>query len=113
METQPVDEIKTQLGRTATFTWLGGGVLLFVADGGFGNLISLRALLFLGVGMLVAAFLVGLASYKLFLKLADSAALSAGAGGAREAILRSYRQSQIANVALGLVSVLCVYASLF
>ena len=63
--------------------------------------------------MFVAAFLVGLASYKLFLKLADRAALATGADGAREAILRSFRQSQIASVALGLVFVLWVYASFF
>lgn len=113
METQPIDAIKAQLGRTATFTWLGGGALLLLADGGFDSLISLRALLFLGVGMFVAAFLVGLASYKLFLKLADSAALTAGSDGYHEAILRSFRQSQIAGVALGLIFVLWVYASFF
>lgn len=113
MEIQPVDEIKARLGRTATFTWLGGGALLLLADGGLGMLISLRALLFLGVGMFVAAFLVGLVSYKIFLKLADKAALAAGAGEAREAVLRSFRQSRIAAIVLGLVFVLWVYTSFF
>ena len=113
MEAQPLDEIKAKLGHTATFTWLGGGALLFLVDGGLQNLISFQALLFLGVGMFVAAFLVGLISYKLFLKLADKASLAAGADQAREAVLRSFRQSQIAGFVLGLLFVLWVYASFF
>ncbi len=113
MESQPVDDIKAQLGRIATFTWLGGGIVLLLADGGLRNLLSLHALLFLGIGMFVSAFLVGLVSYKLFLKLADKAALAAGAGEAREAVLRSFRQSRIAAVILGLVFVLWLYASAF
>jgi hypothetical protein len=113
VEAQSVDQITAQLGRLATFTWLGGGALLLLVDGGLGMMISLRALLFLGVGMFVSSFLVGLLSYKIFVKLADKAALAAGAGDAREAILRSFRQSRIAAIVLGLVFVLWVYAGFF
>jgi hypothetical protein len=110
---EPTDQIKTQLGSTATFTWLGVGAVIFLADGGLGHLLSLRALLFLGVGMFGATIVVGLASYKLFLKLADKAALAAGAEGAREAILRSARQSRTAAVVLCVLLESWAYSSFF
>lgn len=113
MEIQPIDEVKAQLGRAATFTWLGSGAVLFIADGGVGSLLSVRAVLFLGIGMFVSAALVGLASYKLFLKLADKAALAANPEEAREAVLGSFRRSRIACVVLGLVFVFWIYASFF
>ncbi len=110
---EPTDQIKTQLGSTATFTWLGVGAVIFLADGGLGSLLSLRALLFLGVGMFAAAVVVGLASYKLFLNLADKAARSAGVEGAREAILRSFRQSRVAAVVLCVLLESWAYSSFF
>ncbi len=113
MEAQPIDEVKAQLGRAATFAWLGGGTVLLVVDGGVGSLLSLRAALFLGIGMFVSAALVGLASYKLFLKLADTAALAASPGEAREAVLSSFRRSRIACIVLSLVFVFWVYVSFF
>jgi hypothetical protein len=113
MTTQPIDEVKAKLGTAATFVWLGGGALLFLIDGGIGNLFTLKALLFLGVGMFVAAFLVGLLSYKVFLRLADRAALAAGAEGARVAVLRTVKQCQLISAAASLFLVIWCYISFF
>ncbi|MEW5787672.1 MAG: hypothetical protein AB1899_07445 [Pseudomonadota bacterium] len=110
---EPTDQIKTQLGSTATFTWLGVGAVIFVIDGGLRSLLSLRAVLFLGIGMFAAAIVIGLASYKLFLNLADKAALSAGVEGARDAILRSFRQSRAAAVVLCVLLETWAYSSFF
>lgn len=110
---EPTDQIKTQLGNSIIITWLGVGALIFLADAGLGGLFSWRALLFLGVGMLVAAVVVGLAAYKFFLWLADRSALAAGAEGAREAVLRSFRHSRYAAVVLCLLLESWAYSSFF
>lgn len=110
---ESTDQIKTQLGNTTIITWLGVGAVVFLADAGMGGLFSWRALLFLGVGMLVAAVVVGLASYKFFLWQADKSALAAGAGGAREAVLRSFRQSRVVAVVLCVLLESWAYSSFF
>ena len=110
---EPTDQIKTQLGNTAIIAWLGVGAVVFLADAGIGGLFSWRALLFLGVGMLVAAVVVGLASYKFFLWQADKSALAAGAEGAREAVLRSFRQSRVVAVVLCVLLESWAYSSFF
>ena len=110
---QPTDEVKAKLGTTATFSWLGAGSLLFLIDRGFGGLLSWRAALFLGAGMFVAAIAVGLVAYKFFLYRADKAAMAAGAGGAREAVLRTIVHSQIVSGTLSTLFAALSYASFF
>lgn len=110
---EPTDQIKTQLGNTVIVTWLVAGAVIFLADAGMGGFFSWRALFFLGVGMLVAAVVVGLASYKFFLWQADKSALAAGADGAREAVLRSFQHSRIVAVVLSLLLESWAYSSFF
>lgn len=113
MDTQPTDEVKAKLGHTATFAWLGTGVLLFLIDGGVKKLLSLQALLFLGVGMFVAAVLVGFVSYKIFLNLAYKNGISAGPENARQAVIKNYHLSQGIACVLGPLFTLWCYASFF
>jgi hypothetical protein len=110
---EPTDDVKAKLGATATFTWLAGGALLFLVDRGLGGLLSLRALLFLGVGMFVAAIVVGIAAYKFFLHRADKAAMAAGAAGARDAVVKTITHSQILSGVLSAALVVLAYAGLF
>ena len=65
------NELKVQLGRRATFTWLVGGGFLFLMDGGPEALVSLNALAFLGIGMFAAAVIVGNLSYFLLVRFGD------------------------------------------
>lgn len=113
MSDQPTDQIKGQLGTVATVVWLGVGALAFVLDRGFGGLFSLQALLFLGVGMFLAAIVSGLVAYKLFLRLADRAAMAAGAEGARQAVLRAVIQAYAISGALTVILVVGIYLSFF
>lgn len=110
---ESTDQIKTQFANTIIITWLVAGTLFFLADTGLGGLFSWRALLFLVVGMLIAAVVVGLAAYKFFLWLADKSALAAGAEGARVAVLRSFRHSRVAAVILCLLLESWAYSNFF
>lgn len=115
METEPTDKIKARLGRIATFAWLIGGVVLLVYDGGVRGLLTMKALAFLGIGMFVAAIVIGLLTYKLFVHFADKAAFKAGQSGGhpRDPILHVYRQTRIVAGLAGLIFVFWVYASFF
>jgi hypothetical protein len=113
MSGQPTDQIKGQLGTVATVVWLIGGVLAFVLDRGFGSLISLRALLFLGVGMFVAAIVAGLATYKMFLHLADRAAMAPGATDPRQAVMRALLLSYGICAVLSALLVIGAYITMF
>ena len=61
MET-PYDQQKQAAGSLATITFIISAIYLFWSDTGFGSLFSLKALLFLGVGMFAAAIIIGIPS---------------------------------------------------
>lgn len=46
-------------GGFATYAWIGFGLWHFLRDGGLASLFSIKALIFFGVGMFVAAFVFG------------------------------------------------------
>jgi uncharacterized membrane protein len=111
-----VDNAKAQLGKNATVIWLAGGIILFLIDGGFPHLFSLRAAAFLGIGMFAAAIIVGSVSYfiinamatRLMARYPDPTSPDA------QAAMRTWRNVfSVVNVALALLFLLWVYASFF
>jgi hypothetical protein len=113
METEPTDEIKAQLGSTSMFSWLIGGALLFLYDGGVGMLFSWQAAVFLGAGIIVAPLLVGVLTYKLFLRLSDRWTGTTTLDEARAAIVRAFRQSRFTAILLAIILVFWCYAIFF
>lgn len=110
------DNAKAQLGKNATAIWLVGGAALFLLDGGFTHLFSLRALAFLGIGMFVAAIVVGSISYLLLNTLAtrlmarypDPASVEA-----QSAMAKWRNFFGLANAALAVIFLVLTYAGFF
>jgi hypothetical protein len=110
------DNAKAQLGRNATFIWLIGGAILFLIDGGVSNLLSLRAAVFLLVGMFVAALIVGGVSYWLINVMAKRLAqrFPDPTTPQAQSAMRTWRAIfAIVNLMLGAIFVVWVYASFF
>lgn len=108
--------VKAQLGKNATATWLIGGVILFLADGGVSHLFSLRAAAFLGIGMFAAAIIVGGTSY--FIINAMTTRLMArypdATSNEAQSAMRTWRNVfSVINGGLAVLFLLWLYASFF
>lgn len=110
------DDARTKLAANAAGVWLVGGIIALLVDAGAARLFSLRAAAFLGVGALVAAVLVGGASYlignamvsRLMARFPDPAAPEA------QSALRGWRSMfGVMNMAMAILLLLCAYAAVF
>lgn len=111
-----MDDAKAQLGKNATAVWLVGGVILFLIDGGFSHLFSLKAAAFLGIGMFAAAIIAGSVSYFIINAMAKRlmARYPDPTSPEAQAAMRTWRYIfSIVNVALGVIFLVCVYAGFF
>lgn len=59
------DKAKADHGGFATYTWIGSGLYLFLADGGLRSLFTLKSIAFFVIGMFVAAIIFGGIAYLL------------------------------------------------
>lgn len=110
------DTAKAQLGKNATVIWLVGGAVLFLLDGGVAHLFSLRALAFLGIGMFVAAIVVGSISYFLVNALATRlmARYPDPASAEAQSAMRNWRNVfGLTNAVLAIAFLVVVYAGFF
>lgn len=110
------DDVKAQLGKNATAIWLIGGVILFLVDGGFSHLFSLRAAAFLVIGMFAAAIIVGIVSYFIINAMATrlSARYPDPSTPDAQVAMRTWRNVfSLINVVLAALFVLGAYASFF
>jgi len=110
------EDPRTRLAANAAGIWLVGGVVAMLVDAGAQQLFTLRAAAFLAVGALVAAVLVGGASYfignamssRLMARFPDPAAPEA------QAALRGWRSMfGVMNWAMAILLLLCAYAAVF
>ena len=110
------DNAKAQLGKNATVIWLVGGIALFFFNKGISGLLSLRALAFLGIGMFVAAVVVGSISYfmlstiakRLMLRYPDPTSVEG------QSAMRKWRNIfGLGNAVLAIGFVVSAYAVLF
>ncbi len=111
-----MDNAKAQLGKNATVIWLVGGVILFLIDGGFSHLFSLKAAAFLGIGMFAAAVVVGSISYFILTTMAKRlmARHPDPSSPEAQAAMRTWRSVfAVIDVVLALLFLLWVYASFF
>lgn len=57
------EEQKAGSGGLATWIFILSALYLFIFNGGFSSLFSLKAIAFLGIGMFAAALLIGIPTY--------------------------------------------------
>jgi len=107
---------RAKLAASAAVIWLFGGIIALLIDGGAGQLFSLRAAAFLGVGALAAGVLVGGASWfiaeamtsRLMARFPDQTAPEA------QSALRGWRSTfAVMNSAIAILLLLCAYAAVF
>jgi hypothetical protein len=109
------DEGKARLGTEATCVWLIGGAILFLVDGGLSNLFSVRAAVFLGVGMFAAAIIVGGISYIIRKMVAGRLMMLHGDPSLppSQGAMRNWRSRlRLLNLALSILFVIGAYATL-
>lgn len=63
--TDAYEEQKASSGSLATWVFIFSALYLFVSNGGFSSLLSLKAAVFFVVGMFVAAIAIGIPAYLL------------------------------------------------